>query len=569
MNGKAWTWFRGALVGLAIGGCDSSADMASEASGGWTPKTSSDASADAGASYGGGWQDGSAGAPNTPVPGSGGQASDNESGIGLKPGGAQDINYFRMLVEQGKVPKPGDMTIEGWLNEHDTKLPKAQKDRLVSLHALAAVLEPKGATGPEAMLQLGLNSAKSLQDVTASVALTVVVDRSGSMHGDKMASVKAGLKKLVEVLPSGTRLALVSFSSGATTDFAPKTIGDGDKAAVLQAIDKLVPQGGTNLHDGLKLGREHCQAAGQDFTFRRVIFLSDGQATEGNTSKSAILDQASQAAAGGCSVSTVGVGMDYDHALMVAIAQKANGTAWFAKDSAQAETVFTQDLETLLLPVAEKLWMSFQLAQGWKVAEIYGFDWVEKDGKVVITGPKKPTTAEPQPTPGADAGSTTPPPPPDDVVALPTLHASKKNGLILVRLQAPAGLEGAQILDLTLAQVSYGYTIAKEQKEEKFTVPVQVAGLTPIADGGLAYFADPIVRRAWTLLRTGLDLQAACTEAEAGQKVAATQRLDLAVERIVQQKQALGTDLAVIDASQPDLNDADKLVKALRGLIAK
>lgn len=565
-----------ALFVLKLAACADSADMAGSAAqtagadasnGNYNPtagtsagKTGSgggyagaDASASADAS--GTFSGGPAGQPNTPAQGA------SDTGIGLKPGGAQDIAFFRQKVAAKQLPKSTDLTLEGFLNEHDTVLPPAQKDRVVSLHALAAVVQPQGGKA-EAVIQLGLNSAKKLDDLKTTLALTVVIDRSGSMQGEKMADVKAGLHEMADHLPAGTRLGIVSFSSDVKTAFAAAVIGKDNLPQLHQAIDAIVADGGTNIYAGMEEGQKVCQAAGSGFAQKRILFLSDGQATVGNTSHAAIVGLTKATAAEGCSVSTVGVGFDFDLGLMTEMAQVGNGTAWYVQNSDHAKAVFVQDLETMLLPVAEKLWMQFTIGNGWKLLDIPGFEWAIKDGVVTITGTKKATEANPPPVEQPDPAD-----PNAGKVAMPTLFASKKNGMILVRMQAPDAFGLSDFNGLLLSTVTYGYSIAKTGAKEQFTVPVQVPGLVSVPDGGYGYYASPIVRRAFAILRVGVDLIDACKLAEAGQGDAAKAVLDNGGAFLAGQVKDGGDELKAVDTSNPDLADAAKLLADLKALV--
>ncbi len=528
---------------------DSSAADAS--GGGWA-----NPGVDAGGSYG------SADASDASVT-AGPSAGGGDQGIGLKPGGAQDIGYFRSLLKNGQLPKPGDMSMEGWLNEHDTVLPAALKDRLVTLHAMAAVVQPAGQPA-EGLLQLGLNSAMSLKDVQTSLSLTLVIDNSGSMSGAKLAYVKAGLHVLADKLPKGTRLTVYTFSESAVLVFPGKVVMAEDLPVLHAAIDAVQATNGTNLFDGLSAGIADCQSASSDFVQKRVMLLSDGEPTVGNTSINDIIALAGPAAKTGCSISTVGVGLDFSPALMTGIAQKGDGTAWFLQDAEAAKNVFVQDLETMLVAVAQKLWLQFKPAAGWKVLEIYGFEWVEKDGVVQITGTKKPAA---QPGDPVDPPVTTDPNAPP--VAMPTLFASSRNGLVLARLTGPASTDPLQVMNLTLASMSYGYTSSKDQTAAQYTVPVSVPGLVQIPDGGLAYFANAGVRRAWLIMMDGLSLQAAVQIAATGTPDAAKTLLDGAVKRHDEQVAVMQADLPVYDASAPDLADAKALMVALEAQIGK
>ncbi len=517
--------------------------------------TAGDVNGGGGGSYGQSGTDASAGVATNPV------ATTGDQGIGLKPGGAQDIGYFRLLLQNGQLPKPGDMTMEGWLNEHDTVLPAADKDRLVTLHALAGVVQPAGQAA-QAILQLGLNSAQSLENVQTSLSLTLVIDNSGSMAGAKMDYVRAGLSVLADKLPKGTRLAIYTFSDNPELVFPGKVIQPEDLPALHAAIDALQATNSTNFFDGLSAGIADCESASSDFVQKRVMLLSDGEPTVGDTSTDDIIALAGPSAQKGCSISTVGVGLDFSPQLMTGIAQKGNGTAWFLQDLDAAKNVFVQDLETMLVAVAQNLWLQFKPADGWKVTEIYGFEWVEKDGVVSITGPEKPAAQPGDPTPTATD-------PNAPVVAMPTLYASSRNGLVLARLQGPASTDPLQVDNLTLASMAYGYASSKDQSTAQYTVPVLVPGLAQIPDGGLAYFTDPGVRRAWLLMQDGLSMIAAVQLTASGTPKDAQTLLAAAVTRHDQQVAAMQADLAVYDASAPDLADARALLLSLSAVIGK
>ena len=495
----------------------------------------------------------------------GGVAPGDSGGIGLKPGGAQDIGYFRLLLKSMQMPKPGDMTIEGWLNEHDTVLPPAQKDRLVTLHGLGAIVQAPG-TPAEAVLQLGLNSGTTLADVATTLALTLVIDNSGSMDGDKLVAVRAGLHTLVDKLPKGTRLAVFSFSDDVKSVWPGQVVTPAVLPQLHQAIDSIWADSGTNIYAGLSAGIADCEGVSAEaFAQKRVMFLSDGQATVGNTNAQAIEALAAPAAAAGCTISTVGVGLNFDAPLMTHVAQKGGGTGWFLQDAADAQKVFVQDLETMLVAVAQNLWIQFKPAPGWKVLDIYGFEWVEStDGVVKITGPKQPPT-----DPGVDPGQPQTPTtdPGTEPVAMPTLYASSRNGLVLARLAPPPGLNAADILDLALTTVTYGYTASKSTEKAQFDVPVLVPGLMQIPDGGLAYFANPGVRRAWILLQDGLSLMAAVQLKSEGKVDMALAVLDAATVRHDAHVQQMTADLPVYDASAPDLADARALIQQLHALV--
>ncbi|MDY2959785.1 MAG: Cna B-type domain-containing protein [Hornefia sp.] len=113
--------------------------------------------------------------------------------------------------------------------------------------------------------------------------IILVMDRSGSMQGSRMANAKKAAKQFVNQLldanhPS-TRIALVSFASNVTlnANYTNYT----NKQQLLNAIEDLEARGGTFTQGGLKLARDMLASSSADF--KNMVFLSDGEPTYGYT----------------------------------------------------------------------------------------------------------------------------------------------------------------------------------------------------------------------------------------------------------------------------------------------
>src|SRR6185369_12075885 len=96
---------------------------------------------------------------------------------------------------------------------------------------------------------------------------------------------------------------------------------------------KLAPRGGTNIFDGLKAGLDLLGDAPPSDRQNRVIFLSDGLATAGNTSTSAIIDMATSRIIRGIGLTTIGVGTDFDAPLMRGLAERGAGNFYFLENA--------------------------------------------------------------------------------------------------------------------------------------------------------------------------------------------------------------------------------------------
>jgi secreted protein with Ig-like and vWFA domain len=77
----------------------------------------------------------------------------------------------------------------------------------------------------------------------------------------------------------------------------------------------------------------------------RVIFLSDGNATAGDTSQGHIMQMAKGRVQRGIGLTAIGVGVDFDVGLMRGLAEQGAGHFYFLENPTAATEVFTEDLD--------------------------------------------------------------------------------------------------------------------------------------------------------------------------------------------------------------------------------
>ncbi|HWQ15324.1 MAG TPA: VWA domain-containing protein [Roseiflexaceae bacterium] len=108
--------------------------------------------------------------------------------------------------------------------------------------------------------------------------IVLVVDVSGSMEGEKLEQVKAGLEAfLIRILPED-RVGLVSFDSDVSVDVPPAPLSE-NRIQLSDAIQRLQARGKTAVYDGLLVGKQVLDALppAEDERIRAIVLLSDGQ----------------------------------------------------------------------------------------------------------------------------------------------------------------------------------------------------------------------------------------------------------------------------------------------------
>lgn len=207
--------------------------------------------------------------------------------------------------------------------------------------------------------------------------VAVVLDRSGSMRGEKLAYAKRAVRKLVKHLHTGDSLHFVTYDDRVNTVFTNGDLSDVGKELLYQQIDSVKVGGRTNLAGGLKRGVECLQEEKirneeeDGPCVRRVFLFSDGLVNAGVTSKSAILSQVDAYGNEGITVSTFGIGTDFDEPLMTAIAARGKGSYYFLGTMESIPRLVSKSVHSLLRLAGTEATMQIQGINGAIVSKVY------------------------------------------------------------------------------------------------------------------------------------------------------------------------------------------------------
>jgi Ca-activated chloride channel family protein len=215
----------------------------------------------------------------------------------------------------------------------------------------------------------------------APVNLSLVIDRSGSMSGEKIAQARRAALRLVDLLEDSDRLAIIHY--GSDVRLLPGAFATTEnKERMRRYIRGISDEGGTNIGDGLMAGKAQLDVARSDFTVNRLLLLSDGQPTVGVTSERGLVNIASKLRAAGTTVTALGVGADFNEDLMQRLADTGGGSYGFIRDAESTVALFEKDLQQAGTMVARGVTLSFTVPDGVEFREIFGRP-VSRNGNVV------------------------------------------------------------------------------------------------------------------------------------------------------------------------------------------
>jgi len=201
------------------------------------------------------------------------------------------------------------------------------------------------------------NSAKACKNLTITIRLegigdplltptpadiVLLMDRSGSMKGQKLTDAKTAAKTFVDLQGSNNRAELISFAGSAIIEVQFTSMTADGKTTVKNAIDKLTSVDKTNIYEAIQKANSELDTKGRDNTLLVEILLTDGRPTTGNTKADDIIDLAVSANATGIRIYTIGLGKDVDANLLSSIANATDGKYYFAPTSADLQAIYTE-----------------------------------------------------------------------------------------------------------------------------------------------------------------------------------------------------------------------------------
>jgi Ca-activated chloride channel family protein len=187
--------------------------------------------------------------------------------------------------------------------------------------------------------------------------IVFVLDRSGSMRGEKLKQAKSALEYCLENLNDRDRFNIIEFSD-AVRIFQNDLVSAGShRRQGLRYVNRITSGGGTNLHDALR------HAIAMDWNESRprsIILLTDGLPTVGTTSLEAILDMASKKNKNDVRIFPFGVGHDVDAIFLDRLAQANRGATEYVEPQEDIETAVASFYNQIQHPVLADPHLEFQ-----------------------------------------------------------------------------------------------------------------------------------------------------------------------------------------------------------------
>ncbi len=227
--------------------------------------------------------------------------------------------------------------------------------------------------GGKVYLRLAVNTPRYHRESRKPINLSVVLDRSGSMSEEsKIEHAKAALRALVDQLHHDDIFSLVIYDDVVDVLRPAARVGS-NKEGIRSLIDEIAPRGWTNLGGGMLEGFHQVQKnTGREYV-NRVILLSDGLANQGITDPERLAGIARKQRDRAISLSTIGVGLDYNENLMVGLSENGGGNYYFLESSRNLASVLRKEFDRLGDVMAQNVTIEIELGRGVRLLDAIGY----------------------------------------------------------------------------------------------------------------------------------------------------------------------------------------------------
>lgn len=258
-----------------------------------------------------------------------------------------------------------------FLNEFNTFLAKQYpkpKDRPIDLHLKWG--NKVNAQSKEAILEVGVSGASDNNEYIQSIPpidFAFVMDRSGSMAGyDRIESLKETLESFSSHLREQDRICLVSFESEPSLDMP---LEKNAVANFKKYVSEMEAGGGTNIYKGMVMGYEQLANMEDRNPNQHLVLLTDGY---GVTEHQVVVDKAKSYMDKGIRLSAVGVGEDYNYALLKLLTGEQGSLLGHAGTAAEIKKAFEEQLSSIIFPVAEDATLEIVFNNKVKFKKLFG-----------------------------------------------------------------------------------------------------------------------------------------------------------------------------------------------------
>lgn len=257
--------------------------------------------------------------------------------------------------------------------------PAASEPSPIAVKAALGNALVKSGASQSMFARIEVGAAPRSPSARPPVNLVLLVDTSGSMEGKPIADARAASLALLETMSPKDRLSVVSFDSKVDVLLPSTRLDDADLREVRAKIGAMNARGTTDMATGLRRALDQAESAMEKDGVNRIVLLGDGVPNDDAQINSLV----AEATLRGISITTMGLGNDYDETLMGRIAQQSGGKFSYVEDSAKVTSFFREEVTRLHRVVAKNAWVELRPGPGVRIKSVIGRPSGAVDGRAM------------------------------------------------------------------------------------------------------------------------------------------------------------------------------------------
>lgn len=240
------------------------------------------------------------------------------------------------------------------------------------------------SSGGKAFLQVAVTTRDFRLPDRRPMNVSIVLDRSGSMaDAGKIEYARKALYALIDQMTSEDILSIVIYDDVIEVLSPARMVCN--KAALKRLVERIGPRGSTNLGGGMIEGFRQVERNLDKEFVNRVILLSDGLANQGITDPRELTRIARRYRSRSVSLTTMGVGLEYNENLMAGLSESGGGNYYFIESPYSLVAMVQKELNALSCVIAQNASIELTLGRGVRMVDVIGCEHRMESDRYVIT----------------------------------------------------------------------------------------------------------------------------------------------------------------------------------------
>ncbi|HTP05603.1 MAG TPA: VWA domain-containing protein [Nitrospirota bacterium] len=194
----------------------------------------------------------------------------------------------------------------------------------------------------------------------------LVLDRSGSMDGEKMDNLKEAVGYVADHLSDNDLVSVTVFDDQVETLIPNQPAKNREE--IKSRLATVIPRGGTQISDGLKAGIDEVKKGFSKDRVNHILLLTDGQTWD---DEDACLKLADEAGKQGIAITSIGIGEDWNEKLLLRLSELSHGNSHWIQNPISILDAFQQEVDGMQSIAAVNLKVTARMGQGVRPVKVY------------------------------------------------------------------------------------------------------------------------------------------------------------------------------------------------------